>query len=576
MSAEQLERVRSRDAESKREHRAQKKIVESLKEDAQQLLERKLRRAQSKIIALEHRIAYLEEILLAGDALPVSPAVADDVAVDDDGDDDDDESVASTGGWDASEPQGVYDYVHKSERRFRAQVGVGLTDFDELLVDVLPFLKMTSFEGEIVKKTKEEDVHKLPDRLQLFCTLYYLRHYPILRVAASYCRVPVMYLKKVLVRCINALSRAAEQLDRAKGGLGWPTASELGTIRASQSDVRLENLTPDFSIDGMHLRIRDPNMLDPAAKKPYWNGKHKCWCVMVIVVTDLRGRPVYVSDAFPGGEWQAVQSLDIKALCKNIGASIVGDALYAFNRATDKVADNIASYFTLGPKTVTRLRLFAGDDSIDAAVREQAKSDLRSTKAASRLRVVVENTIARMRHWSALTRNGAFRHYVPLAEKRPHYYIDIVHVARACVFLSSRQMQKSAPRGEVWVPNDDGGSAKYGYYGEPLNARNVERRVMALFKQLKPKKKAVVDGDDEEDESVSFDDGNVDGGVDWTRYEEKDDFLVMPVRATTARQKAIVANSDNAVDPERVRVGYDALDNAERKRTTTARFSKKK
>jgi len=136
-------------------------------------------------------------------------------------------------------------------------------------------------------------------------------------------------------------------------------------------------------------------------------------------------------------------------------------------------------------------------------------------------------------------------------------------------------MQKSAPRGEDWVPNDDDGSAKYGYYGEPLNARNVERRVMALFKQLKPKKKAVVDGDDEENEFVSFDDGNVDGGVDWTRYEEKDDFLVMPVRATTARQKAVVANSDNAVGPERVRVGYDALDNAERKRTTTA-FSKKK
>jgi hypothetical protein len=156
MGAEQLERVRSRDAESKREHRAKKKIEESLEEDAQRLIERKLRRAQSKIIALEHRIAYLEEILLADDALPVSPAVADDVAVDDDGDDDDDESVASTGGWDASEPQGVYDYVHKSERRFRAQVGVDLTDFDELLVDVLPFLKTTNFEGETVKKPKKK------------------------------------------------------------------------------------------------------------------------------------------------------------------------------------------------------------------------------------------------------------------------------------------------------------------------------------------------------------------------------------------------------------------------------------
>jgi hypothetical protein len=133
-------------------------------------------------------------------------------------------------------------------------------------------------------------------------------------------------------------------------------------------------------------------------------------------------------------------------------------------------------------------------------------------------------------------------------------------------------MLKSAPRGADWVPETDDGTAKYGYFGAPLNARNVERRVMALFKELKPKKKVVVDGDDEEDESFDFDDGGKDGKVDWCKYETKDDFYVMPVHKTTARQMANEDAKQNGRVANRIRVASDALDNAEGRVTTTERF----
>jgi hypothetical protein len=184
----------------------------------------------------------------------------------------------------------------------------------------------------------------------------------------------------------------------------------------------------------------------------------------------------------------------------------------------------------------------------------------------------VENTIARMRHWAVLTRDSPFRHYVPPGFDMPKYYLDIVKVARVAAFLASRAMIATAPRAADWRPQDDDKTAKYGYYGAPLNAKNVEMRVRALFKKLGPKKKVQVDGEDAEDDSVEFNDNDKDGKVDWSKYEVDGDFIIQPQRITTARQ---TKNAQTAVDGAKIthaRVDYDALDRAEGQRTTSSRW----
>lgn len=501
------------------------------------------------------------------------PEVDDDADADlGDATDDEDEETLRIGGWDQNDVEEVYKRAISRPKPFHSLTGHSPSDFEKLLELARAAIQDTTMTGTEAKINKVVETERLSIRLQLFATLYYMRHYPTMRVAAEYLRMPVMYLKKVITRIISALDRVAQSVRRDEGGLGWPTAEELATIRAQQANIKLPNVTPDYAIDGMHIRIRQPARLSRAEQKAYWNGKHKCWCLMIIVVTDMRGRPVYVSDPLPGGEWRVVQDLSIKAKCKETGAAIVGDALYAFNRATDKKETNIISYFTLGPKTVSRLRIIAGDDSLDAAFVEEAKAELRSTKAASRLRVVVENTIARMRHWAILARDSPFRHYTPPGFEPPIYYIDVLKAARAAIFLASRAMLVRAPRAVDWKPNDDGGSAKYGYHGGPLNAKNVEMRVRSLFKMLKPKKKVQIDGEDPDDDSIEWKETGKGGAIDWTKYEEKEDFLVVPQRVTTARQKKNEAAKASGKEAQHARVAYDALDQAEGVATTSSRW----
>jgi hypothetical protein len=571
LSADKKIARRERKAAWNRKDRAEKKVEQSLVGDEIARLQAALTRKDRRIAALTQLLDCIDEQARGDSDADHEPDQADEVDLANDGDQEDEEE-ANIGGWSEREAQSEYERVFGRPRVFKSLTGLTADGFEKLLELSHPKINSTNFHGNRKEREQTEQNMRLTVRLQLWATLYWLRVYPTMTVASSFLKIPVMYLKKVITRVVSALSDLAESVGRVEGGLAWPTKEELAAIRSEQANIKLPGIAPDYAIDGMHIRIQNPSKLDAEKRKAYWNGKHKCWCLMVIVVTDLRGRPVYMSDPLPGGEWRVVLNLDIKGKCKETGAAIVGDALYAFNRASDKAADSIQSYFTLGPTSVTRLRAIVGDEELDAEMRELARAELRSTKAASRLRVVVENTIARMRHWAVLTRDSPFRHYVPPGFDMPKYYLDIVKVARVAAFLASRAMIATAPRAADWRPQDDDKTAKYGYYGAPLNAKNVEMRVRALFKKLGPKKKVQVDGEDAEDDSVEFNDNDKDGKVDWSKYEVDGDFIIQPQRITTARQ---TKNAQTAVDGAKIthaRVDYDALDRAEGQRTTSSRW----
>jgi hypothetical protein len=92
-----------------------------------------------------------------------------------------------------------------------------------------------TFEGDIAVRRHTDQNRRLPVRLQLWATLYWMRVYPTMRVASAYLKIPVMYLKKVLTRVIPALSELAESVGRDEGGLAWPTIAGLAIGRAEPS-----------------------------------------------------------------------------------------------------------------------------------------------------------------------------------------------------------------------------------------------------------------------------------------------------------------------------------------------------
>jgi hypothetical protein len=505
-----------------REHHRQYDDSIEANRQCNQETQQELANAKAQLAILRRQINHLEALVGELEAHiehgHVPDAMAADLSEEDEfletaGDPVDD--CGAVGGWNAEDVEMVIERLKKgSHKRFKALFGLTSEGIAELLEDVASFIENTTMKGKEKKPKAGEDEYRLSDALQLHVGLYWLRRYPTFDELSALFAIPVMFAKKVVVRIVHALARAAQQLPRARGGLGWPTKAELDQIRREQSTVKVPNMAPDFAIDGMHIKIKKPAGVDDEELQTFWNGKHKCWCLMVIVVTDLRGRPVYISDPLRGGEWRVVLDLNIKEKCRELGAAIVGDALYCFNRATDKRADDITSYFTLGPTSVSRLRAIAGDNSLDPQVVDWAKRQLRSTKAASRVRVVVEDGILGFRREKAVTRDEPFRHV---------HCLDPAAVVRAATLIAARKMLLRPPRAVNWTPQQD---AAYGYDGAPLNAKNVERRVRELFKEL-------IDKSDDESEDASTKQAKrcarlVDRVIDWNEYEEDGDFLVVP------------------------------------------------
>lgn len=66
----------------------------------------------------------------------------------------------------------------------------------------------------------------------------------------------------MITRVVYALSDLAESIGRAEGGLAWPTKEE-------RKDFKLPGIEPEYSIDGMHIRIENPSKLDADKRKAY-------------------------------------------------------------------------------------------------------------------------------------------------------------------------------------------------------------------------------------------------------------------------------------------------------------------
>jgi hypothetical protein len=331
----------------------------------------------------------------------------------------------------------------------------------------------------------------------------------------------------------------------------------------------LENV--DFCVDGMAFHVPAPSQANDSDGRRHrlWSGKLRAFVATGLVVKTLNGLICGLSKPAEVPEQASVVDLDLKSKFLELGVGVVSDAGFTFNYVADS-AENMIDYgFTVGPKTLQRLQNMASDPSRPADTRQMAVQALHSTKLASQMRIVVENTIGRLRKFRIL--DSKFRQYLNTGM----YSVHLADVMAGLSFVLNRKLLKSPCRADDWSPA--GPSAPgvcYGYPGSPPSAKVFARYIKKVAEQvgsgglgsrqgrgrspngtvpagLRRGRKRARDGPVDRSAPIS---------VDWKNYEVVGDYYVqgklMPkVRAPVDSRK------------EHVVVGqYDDLDKAERKR----------
>lgn len=329
---------------------------------------------------------------------------------------------------------------------------------------------------------------------------------------AFYFGLPKKYMNKVICRVVCALARLAHTTPRENGGLARPDARALEAMVTELGSIAQYGLERHvLCIDGLVFRMpAPPKQLQAQLKSMYWNGHYKCWGLTVLTMVNLRGQCVYVTEPTAASEKQLVKSEHIDVWLRDVrdeigrDVGILTDSLYSFNRKGEDESKMIAHAFSVGPKTLKRLKILAFGAHDSDELRAQAKQALFSTRYVGQLRAVNENFNRQLRSWKTIGRSTAFRSkFFRLRGHSKYMPPPRSIVASVCFLVNRRMAARNALRPVNWRPKplmlvDDGPPAgfKYGYglFGgkEPImNGHHLAARLLKLRLPTKKKKKAI-------------------------------------------------------------------------------------
>lgn len=276
--------------------------------------------------------------------------------------------------------------------------------------------------------------------------------------------IPVRYIIKVIYRCCVAVHKTAHNTPYADGGLCRPGEADWSAIAARCKDVAqygLENYC--LAMDGMVFRIgAPPKAQQSALKSTLWNSHYSHWGYTVLDVCDLFGYGVWVSQPLKMSESEAVGKEGVRLWLQNASKTLKGDfgvltdSLYALNLVDTPKEERVNHMFSIGPRTLARLKFLAFDASttIPDDIRKQALQALFTTRYVGKLRAVVENRNRQFRCWAIVGGGTVFRSklfrkkgvgkYAPLPE----------HVVAAVSFFLNRRLAMVKPlRAPMWRPS---------------------------------------------------------------------------------------------------------------------------
>jgi hypothetical protein len=347
----------------------------------------------------------------------------------------------------AEEPELADDAVHLLDAQyarlrthtthFERATGETPASFDKLYELLLPELRRRNYRGEIYKHTLPQQ-QRLPNHLQLYLCLLWLRRYPTYLDLFIAVGVDQLSLHHYLHRVLRAL----ESLEQLK--IKWPTEEEFKEELKKQARSPFPWLHKVVCVvDGTEIKVGRP--AKGALKNAHYSAKKKQYALNVLVITRLDGTIVFCSDPRPimndQGFWN---ELGLRDLFVGKDYGIGGDGGFTFNYKQKKrsVDDIISATPNKRPrrtkKNPTKGKL--------TAIQKRQNTEL------SRTRVIIENTNRRLKMYKIV--GSKFRHYHAGAKVQSGKGITPALVMKVVAGLTNRYLKRHPLRDEGWQPRD--------------------------------------------------------------------------------------------------------------------------
>ena len=279
-----------------------------------------------------------------------------------------------------------YQHLSRHQRIFLSMTGLRLPEFDPLLSDVLPSLEAAHHAARQSRPERKRAVgaghpFELDWRDQVLLTVVWLRQYPTQEVLGYLFGVS----DTTALRSIERVLPVLEQSGRDTMRLPDP-----GKKRRQQLDALLAG-TPELAvlIDSFEQRVQRPKPestpKERGGKDPFYSGKKKQHTLKSQVAVDERsGKIVDTSPSVPGPTAD-LKLLEASGLLGRLPAGVGGIGDLAYQGAA-----------ALSPQALlaTPRRKPRG--------KARPPEDVAFNRALSRRRIVVENTIGRMRRYQSL------------------------------------------------------------------------------------------------------------------------------------------------------------------------------
>jgi hypothetical protein len=273
-----------------------------------------------------------------------------------------------------------YEYLHQHPTVFLKMTGLRVNEFDTLIDDVLPQFVQAEHK-RLARANRQRQIGggrgpELDQRDQILLTVVWLRVYPTQEVTGYLFGVSDSTVSRIIQRVLPILEQAGRDTMRMP---------DPGRKRRRSLDQLLQD-TPELAvvIDSFEQKIQRPK--DPDDRDGFYSGKKKTHTLKSQVAVDEEsGAIVDVSDSV-AGPTADMKLLEQSGLMKRLpeGVGGIGDLAYV----------GIA---TLHPKGL------AASPRRKPRGKPRSPEDVAYNTAFSRRRIIVENTIGRLRRYQSLT-----------------------------------------------------------------------------------------------------------------------------------------------------------------------------
>jgi hypothetical protein len=273
-----------------------------------------------------------------------------------------------------------YSWVSQYPQVFQSMTGLRVSEFDEVVDDVLP-LYAAAEAARLERPDRERALgaghpFELNERDHLLLTIVWLRVYPTHDVLGYLFGVSDSTVSRLIQRVLPVLEQAGRDTMRRP---------DPGKKRRRSLDDLLRD-TPELAvvIDSFEQRVQRPRDRDEA--DGYYSGKKKQHTLKSqVAVDETTGQVVDISASVPG------PTADLKLLEQS--------------RLLDRLPAGVGGIGDLAYVGMDKLH----PTGLGAAPRRKPRGkprpaeDVAYNTAFSRRRIIVENTIGRLRHYQSIT-----------------------------------------------------------------------------------------------------------------------------------------------------------------------------